>query len=400
MFIFDYFAPLDLRTLFRLIFITDLVVCLMLLAYGERGPKRGLILRFVAARSLHAVGCLLIGSRGEISAWLSISLANALVYFGFALELTTIVGLRARRGVPAPVFFITAAAGSLAILVLDLSAAAPGNLVGVSGLTVAALFAPAALLLARSRRRSSLQRTLAAFYVLVALSFLMRAYAGFIEGRSVLDRNMFQLFGLIVMYCYAVAGGVGFLLLLKEDDDQRLRHAAETDPLTGILNHRAFFDAARGVLAVAAQAHRPLALLLVDVDHFKRVNDTYGHPVGDRVLQALVRAIAERTRATDIFGRVGGEEFALLLPDARDKAHTLDSAERVRLAVNELDIPEAPGLRCSISIGCALAVPRSGDDIVPLMRSCDNALYAAKSAGRNRAALATNPLPEETDAVA
>ncbi len=394
-FLFDYFAPFDLRTLFRLIFITDVVVCIMLLSYGERGRQRHLIHRFVAARSLHALGCLLIGSRGEIPAWLSINVANVLVYFGFAIELAAIVSLRARSRWLAPALLCAAGAGSIAV---NLPGASPGTLVGVAGLTVAALFGPAAVLLGSPRVASRLQRAMAAFCAVVAVSFLMRAYAGFIEGRSVLDKDLAQMFGLIVMYCYAVAGGVGFLLLLKEDDEVSLRRAATTDHLTGILNRRAFFEAARAALAAAARSERPLALLLVDVDHFKRVNDTYGHPTGDRVLQALAAAVGARARRGDIFGRLGGEEFALLLPQAASPRDALAAAERIRLAAREVTVADAPGMSCSISIGCAVALPAGPEDLDRLMRQCDDALYAAKRGGRDRVSVA-EPAAAQRDAV-
>ncbi len=381
---FDFFGPFELRTLFRLLFITHVVACVMLLVYRQHGAERALVHRFIAARMLQALGCLLIGFRGELSPWLSINLANSLMYFGFALEILTIVALRTRGVGLAPVTLAVATAGSLAITFV---AATPGQLVGVAGLTVAALFAPAAVVLARGASR--LQWTMAVFFLALAVTFLLRAYAGFLQQRSVLDNNMLQMLGLIVMYAYAVAGGVGFLLLMKEQDEQQLRIAATTDALTGILNRRSFFDAAGAAITEATASGRPLALLLLDVDHFKRINDTYGHPVGDLVLQQLAASIARCARSADIFGRLGGEEFALLLRDAGDGDGVLAAAERIRAAVQALAVPSAPELACSVSIGCALIVPGEPANIDHTIRCCDEALYAAKRGGRNRVVLAS-----------
>nr|WP_272903871.1 GGDEF domain-containing protein [Xanthobacter agilis] len=169
---------------------------------------------------------------------------------------------------------------------------------------------------------------------------------------------------------------------MKEDDDRRLRHAATIDSLTGILNRGAFFAAARTAMETGARAGRPLALLMVDVDHFKRINDTYGHPAGDRVLQALVRVIAGGIRPADVFGRLGGEEFAVLLPDAA-RGDAVVVAERIRLSVRGLVVSDLPQISCSISIGCAVLRPQGGEDLDLLMSRGDEALYDAKHNGRD-----------------
>lgn len=385
MFGFDYFVPLDLRTLFRLIFITDVVVCLVLLTYQGQSRERPIVHRFVFARSLHAIGCLLLGFRGEIPPELSIDLANALVYFGFAIELSILVSMRAPNALMTPLLLVVAGVGSFVIV---LTAGHLDWIVGVAGLTVALLFAPSAYLLAVAPSATRLQYLIASFCGALAVTFLMRAYAGFVEGRTTLDRSLLQFLGLIFMYGYAVAGGMGFLLLMKEEDDRRLRKAATTDFLTGILNRGAFFDAARLALEAATRERRAVSLLLIDVDHFKRVNDTYGHPVGDLVLQGLTGAIAERVRTTDIFGRLGGEEFAVLLVGAQSTPEALAVAERLRLSARELKIEGGPENGCSISIGCAVQGPNALGGLDRLMHRCDEALYAAKRNGRDRVILA------------
>jgi diguanylate cyclase (GGDEF)-like protein len=374
-----FFSTLDVRTLFRLMSLADFVVCLLLLGYRETGTKQRLIRRFVFARVLHGVACLLISMRGDIASFVSVYVANVTIFFGFALEVSTIVSARMRRRAVSGLLFGIATLGSV---VFVLAATTPGLYVGYAAIIVSALFGVAFAALAGDGEGSRLQRIIASFYLLVAVSFLLRAYAGFGAGMGVLDAPPAQSLGLLVMFGYCVGGGVGFLLLLKEDVDRRLFVAATIDSLTGILNRRAFFEAARERLALAAERGEPVSLLLVDIDHFKRVNDTFGHPAGDEVLAAVTEHLRRALRAHDLFGRVGGEEFAVLLPEA--EAEAIVVAERMRLAVRGLTTPATQRLDCSVSIGCASVAAGERATIETLFRRGDAGLYAAKRAGRNR----------------
>ncbi|WP_353119200.1 PAS domain S-box protein [Nitratidesulfovibrio sp.] len=169
--------------------------------------------------------------------------------------------------------------------------------------------------------------------------------------------------------------------------EQALMREATTDPLTGIRNRRQFFVDAEREMGRAVRYGRPLAVLMLDLDRFKRVNDRFGHHAGDAVLLGCVHACQQALRDTDILGRLGGEEFAVVLLET-DLDDALIAAERLRKAVEEMDVPfSGQRLRCTVSIGLALRGPGDGalDDI---LRRADTALYAAKEAGRNRVMLA------------
>jgi diguanylate cyclase (GGDEF)-like protein len=161
-----------------------------------------------------------------------------------------------------------------------------------------------------------------------------------------------------------------------------LRHLATTDPLTGIHNRRQFLALAEKEIARANRYDQPICLLMADIDRFKRINDTYGHETGDRAILSVVEAIRQLLRPEALFGRLGGEEFAVLLPHA-DLAASLIAAERFRHAVRRQRLATEEGpVGFTISIGIAPITPTVSLEIA-LQRS-DLALYDAKNAGRNR----------------
>jgi diguanylate cyclase len=156
---------------------------------------------------------------------------------------------------------------------------------------------------------------------------------------------------------------------------------ARTDALTGLLNRRAFDDELRRCHALWTRRGHPASLLLIDVDHFKHVNDQYGHPAGDAVLAALGGVLKDTMRDMDVVARYGGEEFAVVLPDT-DGMVAKVAAERVRTAVEaHVFHPRDAHLNLTVSVGAADLM--TGDDILALVRRADQALYTSKSAGRN-----------------
>lgn len=164
----------------------------------------------------------------------------------------------------------------------------------------------------------------------------------------------------------------------------QLEDLLRRDPLTGVLTRRYFLSAAQGPPTVAG------ALLVIDVDRFKGVNDTWGHPAGDRVLSEIASRIARAAGPEDLVGRLGGEEFVVFAPDLGEEA-AADLAERLRRTVAALPILfDGTPIRCTISIGLAM-VPAGADDFDVWMRLADRALYTAKRKGRDQVCLATTP---------
>ncbi|WP_277949995.1 sensor domain-containing diguanylate cyclase [Bailinhaonella thermotolerans] len=173
----------------------------------------------------------------------------------------------------------------------------------------------------------------------------------------------------------------------------QLQAAARTDDKTGLLNAAAWQREAGTEIGRAQRTHESLALLIVDIDHFKRVNDKHGHLVGDQVLVAVASTLRSQLREYDVIGRFGGEEFVVLLPHS-DLAEAKRVAERLRVRVARMALP-AENAMVSVTISIGVAIMRiHGDDLIELLAAADLALYRAKALGRDRVCLpAGNRLP-------
>jgi diguanylate cyclase (GGDEF)-like protein len=187
--------------------------------------------------------------------------------------------------------------------------------------------------------------------------------------------------------CIALARG-GRMLTYADVSDlvrtaERFEVLATTDSLTGLHNRRHFDSAGAAELSRARRHNRALSVMMIDADHFKRVNDTHGHAVGDEVLRALAEAARSSVRKSDVVGRLGGEEFAIALPET-DGTMALQIADKIRRRIGDTPTATSAGaLRVTVSIGVATLDAGMGS-FADLLKVADAALYAAKQAGRNR----------------
>jgi two-component system, cell cycle response regulator len=195
---------------------------------------------------------------------------------------------------------------------------------------------------------------------------------------------------------------VGERILNLQDDliaaREELRFRATHDVLTDLFNRGTVMDALRNELSRQTREHRSFGVILVDIDHFKGVNDTYGHLCGDEVLQIVARRMKECVRPYDTVGRYGGEEF-LVIASATDAAGTMALAERIRSTLESKPVVTQAGeVRVTASLGAAVSTDARTVDAQALLRLADKALYRAKELGRNRAELAGLPEPDAAGA--
>ena len=235
----------------------------------------------------------------------------------------------------------------------------------------------------RERRKTLLRRWPAIFVPIlhgavflfpIPLASLLPAESGMVSLAS----GWIAVFVLETML-YIVGTAFIVLVFAKERSVRILRDAASTDEMTGLLNRRGFFAAAHQLVARQAKKGEPVSVLMFDLDHFKSVNDRFGHPVGDEVLRLFAEIANGNMRASDVIGRFGGEEFIAILPGTLSEA--MVAAERVRFAFQTVAGKVAGcELDATVSVGAA----SGGVDIAALIATADAALYRAKNNGRNR----------------
>jgi diguanylate cyclase (GGDEF)-like protein len=176
-----------------------------------------------------------------------------------------------------------------------------------------------------------------------------------------------------------------------EDANRELKYALErekqlsrTDALTGVNNRRNLFEMTEHELEVTTRYNHPLAVAMIDIDHFKQVNDTYGHLAGDHILERVAHVALAELRAADIIGRYGGEEFIIVMP-VTNSQQAGQLAERIRQQVEQTHIQTARGeTSVTLSIGITERNPAASETVEEMFRRADQAMYAAKQAGRNR----------------
>lgn len=230
--------------------------------------------------------------------------------------------------------------------------------------------------------------TVCLLYALLALARIV--HAGWAGGVYDADAMRFTMLSSLGMHWLSFSFILCALYICYERALERTQHQASHDGLTNLLNQRRFRELAEAACRRAWRERKPLALLLLDVDHFKSINDRYGHQCGDLVLQQLAACLRAEAGRDDIVGRYGGEEFVMLLPrTGLEDAHA--AAQRILRAVDALrpqPAAAAPPLRVSVSIGVASTSQQPYDGLSSLFRAADGQLYRAKRNGRNRIELA------------
>ena len=342
------------------------------------------------ASVMGAVALGLIAARGAIPEIFSLTLAQVLITVAFIVAWS---GFRAFLDLPelsihwrlllllGPVLLIALAQAEHSLPLRSISNALVIS--GFSGLIAFDLFR------GNARQKMSMRIT-SGLYLLNALFFLVRAVA--VESDSATISQMqssgFAVFSLMWWLCFVMATTLCMVLMTSEILQENLDRQASLDPLTGAMNRRAFSHLSVRELARARRGGLPLTVVMMDLDHFKRINDRLGHATGDIVLRLFVSVAQRVLRTEDIFCRWGGEEFVTLLP-ATALPQPLLVAERLRQSFAEeaADLaPEAAEIGFTVSLG--LAQLRGDEEIEDLLRRADHALYRAKDLGRNRCEMA------------
>jgi diguanylate cyclase (GGDEF)-like protein len=378
-------VTLDVRTVVVMLILSSVLMAVTL-AVGNRSGRGNGLGKWNLGLGLYAFGWLLVAARGTLPDIASMAAADGLLLAGLCLQLTAVIefgGAAAPRAliyVPGPLLF-AALLPMLADYALFTLTASLAYAVVLAAIALHAWrLGPAA---GAARWMLTLPYGVGAAVLMARAVVIMldaTAYPSLFAGSAVHAAAFLTLFA---MTCSA---STAFLLMLRERSEASIRHLAMYDPLTGLLNRRAFTELAERELARARRTGLPFAVLMMDLDYFKRVNDEFGHQAGDRVLAAFAATAKHNVRTEDLVGRYGGEEFCAVLPGT-DLPKTLEIAERIRAAVAKQPLAGLPR-STTVSIGAAACRPAASCTLDEATACADAAMYRAKNEGRDRVVVA------------
>jgi diguanylate cyclase (GGDEF)-like protein len=382
---------LDVNTLFMVtIYVEAILGLLLLFAWAQNMAIRA-VAWWGFAHLIRAASIVLFGMYGTAPDLITIDLANALLFTSFAV---TWIGARVFDGRSVePVYLVSGAVFWLLVCRLPVLTEAINTRSMIASGIITAYTWLAAYEFWRGRSEQLVSRWPAIFMLFAhGALFLLRTPLVAMLRWSPVNNNMFGSIWLTVLSFEALLFtiSIAFILLAMAKERTELRHrtAAMVDPLTGIANRRSFLQDAELLAKRHGGNPRPTAVLLIDLDHFKSINDRFGHALGDRVLELFTESARMSIRSSDLIGRIGGEEFAAVLYDtSRDKAVAV--AERVREVFAQFaqDVDGCP-VCATVSIGL-VHCQETVLDIPELLVQADQALYLAKEHGRNRVEVAS-----------
>jgi diguanylate cyclase (GGDEF)-like protein len=375
---------LDIRTILVFTSMSCLVVSAAMFIVHTGRFRRDGMLYWTMGYAVQGAAFGLFGARWLIPDFFSIVIGNSLLAGSYSLLYAAVrdfQGRPCRRGV----LLLPVIASFFLGLVFSDAPAARFALIGAifslqAGAIACILFRDAPV-----RHRRSYWLTAGSFALTAVVWFLwfLEVFIYPPEHLSLLSATLYRSIGMTVGLDVVILSSIGFLLMTRERVDHENERLATLDPLMEIFNRRTFLDLARKEIARRRRNRSSLAFLMMDLDNFKRINDTYGHLTGDEVLKTTAAESLTCLRQNDLFGRYGGEEFAILLPET-DGAGAAFFAERLRSRIagaSVLDGQTRVGWTVSIGIACLNAGDSS--DLNLLMRTADEALYKAKAQGKN-----------------
>ncbi len=379
------------------LFNVDLGAILIILILGHFSTSI-LVVSYTAKHKSKTINVFLLSKLFQSTAWIMIALrvitssmvlkiaAHSFLFIGAALELIALLMLKnsytkAKKKAYTGLLIICV----FVFILVTAYDTSESTRIAFASIVAAVLMAFPVYVLYADKKSSLLQKVITAFYSVTILFLLCRAYAALTSDidMHLSSTNIFNTGLFLLLYLVMLVGSVGFILLDKEKLDSELLRAASFDELTNILNRRTFILRSKEVISLFVRRREPLSFLLIDIDNFKKINDAHGHYVGDVVLKDFADTVSKLLRNYDLFGRYGGEEFAVLLPGA-DKEGAIKIAERLRKAIEDSSIGTNPEIKYTISIGVVTIAPDRETTVDMLYKLSDNALYAAKMKGKNR----------------
>jgi len=391
----------EVNTLFLLTIDVEAILGLLLLLVWIQNSRVYAVAWWASAYLMRSLSVMLYGLYGSVPDLISIDLANVLLFSSFGVTWNGARVFNGREALPGSLM-----AGAALWLVVSHWPGTEGSTDfrgQISAMIIATYAWATAYEFWRGRNEPLVSRwpAISLFFTHGALFLLRTPLTALLRGKDADAVLSSAWLSVLSLEAFLMTIATAFILLAMSKERTELRHktAAMIDPLTGLLNRRAFVQDGETLLQQQIARDRPIGVLLVDLDNFKSINDRFGHPVGDKVLQIFAKTARGCLRQTDLVGRLGGEEFIVVLADAgHDNAFLVADRLRNAFAANAA-VVDGQALYSTMSIGVSVILdPRQ--NLSDLMTLADQALYLAKARGRNRVEVAAIDAPERKEDVA
>lgn len=374
---------LDMRTAFVFLVVGHLFTVILITAYRHGQNKDRAVNAFYGAKWLQASGWGLAMFRGGIPDLFTVSMANTALFLGAALEAIALLrAMDAYHRKTLRLYFVLTTIVILLFHIIIVVADTEEYRISMGSLGMALLLVLPAIRMLTRKNGSMLMRVTGGMYCLVAVGSMIRAIISPFATVTFFEPSIYQALSFLSLFLVMFVGNTGFVLLSKEKSDRELHKLASYDDLTGVWNRRTFIIEAKEAIADCQKKGQPVSFLLMDIDHFKTINDTYGHDTGDTVLREYASKVKGALQGESLLGRYGGDEFAVLLPGA-DERKSGEMAEVIRDSMQQCS-GQLP-ISFTLSIGIVTATADQTLPLDKLYKLSDEALYKAKQEGRNRA---------------
>lgn len=378
---------IDILTIMFVLAVFNLLAAAFFLLYVKLTQIKFNLTFFILSKALQGLSWLIRMVVYTNPDYWSIAAADFLLIVGFSMESILFVSFKGDVSKRLRVFYI----GSLivicsSILIFGPTIPAVKDLFILTGYIVYMNIISWKLIMSTDSTR--FQRLIGTFYgtlpIISSIMFISITDEVTRLGEATSAVGILYYISILLMQ---LIGGVGYLLMVNERDESRLREVAIKDPLTGILNRRAFYDYAELLIHKSIRDKVAVALISIDIDHFKQINDTYGHLHGDHILKHLCQHLSLEMRKGDLLARFGGEEFVILLFGAGEHEVNI-FVNRIHKSIHELVNDYQHEMTAfTVSMGVHCGVPDSIEDLHSMLKYSDDALYQSKNNGRDQATL-------------
>lgn len=373
----------DTPTMYKLLCLSNFIIFIMLIAFGKATQSDGLFKRYTYGKLFQGLGIFLIHMQGIMPELFSVIAGNSLVIMGIMLEAFCLVYIGKRPRYNAARGWIRASLSLVAGLTLLYFTADAAIINVIISIIFAVVMLAVAAGLLLYNNDTKLRRVAGIFFIAFSVMYAFTALEAFsfeaghpigVAGRT---------FDVLITYGYVLVSTMSFLLMSREAIGLKLQQAATCDFLTGIYNRGHAMHLAKKLFSLMIRQRKPISVLMIDLDHFKAVNDKYGHFVGDEVLVNFSQRTAALLRSEAVFGRYGGEEFIVFCPNTN--AHDAAAiAKRIKGGLVQEISNKAILPHYTVSIGTATIIPTDIADMAKIMRMADEALFQAKRTGRDK----------------